>query len=141
MEDLKTYLKAGTTKRSFGPKTDQIFENLSISSKKRAEKYFLEVFRLSFWKRNGHILSPASQYHTSMRILDPRQLPALDHDIQVHSNFLRSGLLIQGTEKKLSGILRKYGFKGPSPMQNYNESIWMPATSVDVEGSFSNYAE
>ena len=158
MEDLKTYLQAGTTKTSFGPKTDQILEELSVSSKRKAVKCFQEVFQLSFEKLNGHLLRlPAYQYYKSVRIFDPRQLPALDHDIQVYSNFLKQLanpscelleewlIYTRYREEAVSSLAALQEFwdsmasRFPLLCKIATESIWMPVTSVDVERSFSNY--
>ena len=137
---INKYLQAGTTKTSFGPKTDQILEKLSVSSKRKAVECFQEVFRLSFEKLNGHLLSlPAYQYYKSVRIFDPRQLPALDHDIQVYSNILKQlanpscelleewlFFLYKVPRRRCiitccsPGILGQYGFKVPSPM-----TVWL----------------
>ena len=158
MEDLKAYLQAGTTKTLFGPKTDQHLEALPVSEKRKAIKYFQEVFRLSFEKLDKHLSGlPVYNYYKSVRIFDPRQLPALGHDIQVYGNFLKQLsnpsqelleewlIYTQYTNEGVSSLadLEKFwnstSLRFPLLARIATESIWMPVTSVDVERSFSNY--
>ena len=116
------------------------------------------MFRLSFEKLNGHLLSfPAYQYYESVRIIYPCQLPALDHDIQVYSNFLKQLanpscelleerlIYTRYQEEAVSSLAALQEFwdsmasRFPLLCKIATESIWMPVTSVDVESSFSNY--
>ena len=99
------------------------------------------------------------QYYKSVRIFDSRQFPALDHDIQVHSHFLKQlanpscELLEQWViytryrEEATSSLAALQEFwknmasSFPFLCKITSETIWMPVTSVDVDRSFSNYAE
>ena len=130
-----------------------------MSEKRKAIKCFQEVFQLSFEKLDKHLSGlPAYNYmyYKSVRIFDPRQLPALDHDIQVYGNFLKQ--LSNPAQELLEEwlIYTQYTNEGVSSLADLElwdsmssrfpllariatESIWMPVTSVDVERSFSNY--
>jgi len=79
MEDLKFYLQAGMTV--------QFLEKMDAE---KVIKCFQKVFQLFFEKLNGHLSSlPAYQYYKCIRIFDPHQLPAVDHDIEAYSSHLK----------------------------------------------------
>lgn len=158
MEDLKAHLRAGTSRTSFGPKTDQYLEALPVSERRKAIKSFQGVFQLSFDKLDKHISGlPAYSFYKSVRVFDPRQLPALDHDIQLYGNFVKQ--LTNPSQELLEEwlIYTQYRSEGVSSLDDLQkfwdsmssrfpvlarivaEAIWIPVTSVDVERSFSNY--
>lgn len=158
MEDLKAHLEAGTSKTSFGPQTDQHLTALPVTERRKAIKSFQEVFNRSLEKLNKHLSGlPAYDYYKCVRIFDPRQLPALDHTIQVYGNSIKqlhnpSSALMEEwliyTQYKSEGIsslddVQKFwdsmSSRFPLLAKIATESIWTPVTSVDVERSFSNY--
>ena len=82
LEDLRAYLRAGTTKTSFGEETNHLLQNLPLEQRKVQIKSFQAVFNLSLQKLEVHIDNlPAYSYYKAVRIFDPRQLPVLSHDI------------------------------------------------------------
>lgn len=158
MEDLKAYLNAGKTKTSFGPKSDVFLDKLSASSKRKAVKNFQEAFDLSLDKLTRHLSSiPAYQLYKSVRIFDPRQLPALDHDIQIYATCLQqlshpSQQLMEEwliytqyreetalSLKNLQEFWDSMSTRFPLLSKIAIECIWLPVSSVDVERSFSSY--
>lgn len=158
MDDLKAYLNAGKTKTSFGPKSDVFLDKFSALSKRKAIKSFQGAFGLSFDKLTGHLSSlPAYQHYKSVRIFDPRQLPALDHDIQIYGTCLQQLshpshqlleewlIYTQYREEAVLSLANLQEFwdsmssRFPLLSKIATECIWMPVSSVDVERSFSNY--
>ena len=136
-------------------KEDQYLEALPVSEKRKATKCFQEVFQLSFEKLDKHLSGlPAYNYYKSVRIFDPRQLPALDHDIQVYGNFLKQLsnpsqelleewlIYTQYTNEGVSSLadLEKcwdsMSSRFPLPARITTESIWMPVTSLDVQRTY-----
>ena len=83
MEDLRSYLRAGCTKTTFGTQTDRLLSKLSQPEQRKEIKIFQKVFRLSLNKLEGH---PAYDYYKAARIFDPRQLPIMGHDISDFAN-------------------------------------------------------
>ena len=74
LEDLSSYLQAGTTKTSFGSETDQLLG----TERKRAIKSFQKVFQMSFVKFDSHLKRhPAYSYYKAARVFDPVSYPAL----------------------------------------------------------------
>ena len=72
IEDFKAHLKAGITKSSFGPRTDQHLEALPVPERRKAIKSFQEVFKLSFEKLDKHLSAlPAYNFYKSVRLFDP----------------------------------------------------------------------
>lgn len=154
LEDLKSYLEAGTTKTSFGPKTDAMLDKLSPSARRKAVKEFQSVFRLSLEKLAGHLASiPAYDHYQAIRIFDPRQLPCLGHDIGEYNKVLKQladpsselleEWLIYTRYKEPLGSLETFwdnmSDRFPLLSKIATHYIWMPVTSVDVERSFSEY--
>ena len=92
-----------------------------------------------------------------MRIFDPSQLPALDHDIQVYSNFLKQlanpsfelleeWLIYTRYREEVVSLLATLQefwdsmvLRFPLLFKIATESIWISVTSVDIKHSFSNY--
>lgn len=82
LEDLSAYLQAGITKTTYGSKTDHYLQKLTTSAQRKAIKCFQEVFKQSLEKLNRHLSTlPAYSIYKRIRVFDPRQLPALSHDI------------------------------------------------------------
>ena len=153
MEDWKVYLQAGTTKTLLWPQEDQYLEALPVSEKRKAIKFFQEVFQLSFEKLDKHLSGlPAYNYYKSVRIVDPRQLPALGHDIQVYGNSLKQLSIPSQQLLEEWLIYTQYTNEGvssladlekcwdsmssrwfPLPARITTESIWMSVTSLDVK--------
>ena len=86
LEDLRSYLRAGKTKTSFGEQTDHLLQNLPLEQRRVQIKSFQAVFSLSLQKLEVHIDNlPAYPYYKAVRIFDPRQLTVLSHDISDYS--------------------------------------------------------
>jgi len=56
IKDLKEHWRAGTSKTSYGPKTDQHHKALPVSERRKAIKGFQTVFQLLFEKLDKHLL-------------------------------------------------------------------------------------
>ena len=71
--DLRAYLRARTTKTSFGEETNHLLQNLPLEQRKVQIKSFQAVFNLSLQKLEVHIDNlPAYSYYKAVRIFDPR---------------------------------------------------------------------
>ena len=86
LEDLRSYLRSGTTKTSFGEEIDRLLQNLPLEQRRIHIKSFQAAFNLSLQKLEVHIDNlPAYPYYKAMRVFDPRQLPMVSHDISDYS--------------------------------------------------------
>ena len=156
LEDLRSYLKAGISKTSFGEETDRLLAKFSADEKKKHVKSFHTIFRLSLQKLEDHLdRHPAYQYYKAARIFDPRQLQSLGQNIDDYTAIK----LLQNPSAELLEewmIYKHYRDELPTPLSIPEfwdsmkdrfpslsriaaDAIWMPATSVDVERSFSLY--
>ena len=69
LEDFGLYLRAGTTKTSFGEKTNHFLQNLPLEQRRVKIKSFQAVFSLSLQKLEAHIDNlPAYPYYKAVRI-------------------------------------------------------------------------
>ena len=79
LEDLRAHVSAGTSKTSFGQKTDELLSKLP-ADKRNHIKSFQTVFAKSLSKLEDH-LDRHPAFYKAVRVFDPRQLPALVNDI------------------------------------------------------------
>ena len=76
LEDLRSYLKMGTIKTSFGEETDRLLDKLPIEKKRLHIKSFQAVFGLSLRKLEGYIdCHPAFPHYKAVRDFDPPPPP------------------------------------------------------------------
>ena len=157
MADLWSYLNAGTNKTTFGPETDRLLAKLPVDQQQKAVQSFHSVFKRSLATFEGHIEShPAMPKYKAARILDPRRLPVLSHDIADYSALPR---LATPTAEMLNDwqvYVRYPADEIPEPLDlplfwtTVSERfphlaamaldvMWLPVASVDVERSFSLY--
>ena len=157
LEDFGLYLRAGTTRTSFGEETNHLLQNLPLEQRRVKIKSFQAVFSLSLQKLEAHIDNlPAYPYYKAIRIFDPRQLAVLSHDISDYCALpslqdpspalLEEWLIyVQYNCDELPNPLHVNDFwKGlhtrfPNLAAIAMQAIWMPVASVEVEQSFSQY--
>ena len=83
LEDLRSYLRAGTSRPVFGPETDRLLSKFTAEQRRKYIKSFHNIFQLSLRKLEEHLDGhPAYPYYKAVRIFDPHQLPTLEKDIQ-----------------------------------------------------------
>ena len=156
LEDLRSYLRAGTIKTSFGEETDRLLEKLPMEKKRAQVKSFQVIFGLSLRKLEGHIDShPAYPHYKALRVFDPRQLPTLSNDIGDYTAIkslrepspalLEEWLIyVQYRDVLPNPLVISEFWEGvrdrfPNLATIASHVIWMPVASVDVERSFSQY--
>ena len=157
LEDLSSYLQAGTTKISFGNETDQLLGRLGQPERNKAIKSFQKVFQMSFEKLDSHLKRhPAYSYYKAARVFDPRQLSCISSDIGDY-------VIIRGLANPAPELMEEWliysrfqpdryptlvelpsfwtAMAGRFPLLSEiaSDAIWLPVTSVDVERSFSQY--
>ena len=72
LEDLRSYLRAGVSRTSFGEETDHLLDKLPNEKKKKQMDSFQAVFGLSLKKLETHLDShPAYPHYKAVRIFDP----------------------------------------------------------------------
>ena len=156
LEDLRSYLRAGITKNSFGSETDHLLDKLPIEKKRAQIKLFQAVFALSLQKLETRLDShPAYPHYKAVRIFDPRQLPTLTHNIGDYTaiksledpspELLEEWLIyVQYREElpnpfQISEFWNRMKDQFPNLAAIASNTIWVPVASVDVERSFSHY--
>ena len=79
LEDLRSYLRSGTTKTSFGEETDRLLQNLPLEQRRIHIKSFQAVFNLYLQKLEVHIDNlPAYPYYKA------REYSILDNCLWFH---------------------------------------------------------
>ena len=157
LEDLRSYLRAGTTKTSFEEEANHLLQNLPLEQRRVKIKSFQAVFSLSLQKLEAHIDNLHTYpYYKAIRIFDPRQLAVLSHDISDYCALpslqdpspalLEEWLIyVEYNCDELPNPLHVNDFwKGlhtrfPNLAAIAMQAIWMPVASVEVERSFSQY--
>ena len=82
LEDLRSYLRAGISKTTFGEQTDRLLSQLSVEEKRKHIRSFQSVFDVSLQKLERHLdQHPAYGYYKAARVFNPQQLPIVSHDI------------------------------------------------------------
>ena len=156
LEDLRSYLRAGVSRTSFGEETDRLLDKLPNEKKKKQIDSFQDVFGFSLKKLETHLDShPAYPHYKAVRIFDPRQLPTLNHNIGDYTaikslqdpspELLDEWLIYVQYRDELPNPLHisefweGMGDRFPNLAAVASHAIWMPVASVDVERSFSQY--
>ncbi|XP_072178106.1 uncharacterized protein [Diadema setosum] len=157
IEDVCSYLVAGTEKTSFGEATDKLLERKSKGDRDRITKTFRSVFQRAYEKIDKHVQQhPALTFYKAARIFDPRQLGSISLDIGDYQRIPGLSNLEPAVVEEWSMYTRLKAKEIPVPLdlQRFWESmssryphlariakdaIWMPVSSVDVERSFSQY--
>ena len=156
LEDLLSYVRAGTERECFGSETDRWLARFPQSEKKKYIKSFKNVFMLAKKKLCEHLDNhQAYQMYKATRIFDPRQLHSVSHDIGDYtaitalsnpSTELNEEWLIYTQWKDTLPTpfcIPKFGSTNkdrfPTLASIASNIIWMPVTSVEVERSFSSY--
>ena len=156
LEDLRSYLCAGSTKENFGTNTDLCLSKFSQPEKKKHLKSFQGVYKLAESKLVLHLdQHPAYDFYKAARIFDTRQLPTLGCDIGNYGAVTAlANPSTQLSEEWL--IYTRWSDALPNPFNILDfwkgvserfpalssiavDALWMPVTSVDVERSFSQY--
>ena len=158
LEDMRAYLVEGTRRDSFGTETDRFLSKLSHEDRRQAVRSFQQVYQKALDKLIAHWdIHPAKAYYKAARIFDPRQLPALQHNIDVYNAIPQLRLPSQDLASEFimytqyseqfpdefniasfwTGVQQRY----PKLAKIALDAIWMPVASVDVERSFSKHKE
>ena len=161
MDDIHPFLQCGVSQISFGPKTDEIFDDTPLIQRHDITKNFQKIFWNALQKCEKHLNSnPAKDLYKSIQALDPQQAPSCPDDYHAicrHIPLLKADDIEVIREwHTYQRNVRSASNMGDDPL-NLSEYwsgqvkflprlakiallyIWTPVSSVDSERSFSLY--
>lgn len=150
IEDLRSYILAGTTKEQFRGEPDRLLAKLGQTERRKMVKSFQTAFWLSLSKLDSHLQNLlAYDYYKVVRIFDPRQLPCLCEEfllwrVDLHSSWGMADIYavsrrVPANLSRAFIILGEHERTIPQLSVIASDAIWVPVSPANVECSFSQY--